>query len=504
MNGALAKKRDFLFLLLLTLCLLLWVNSLFFAPSLGAGAALATILLFPLSLWYLSQGKRPPLFALLCSAEGILLAVATVFSKESFLQGLCLAASMGCFLLTVPYAARNAGRKPSGYRCLWDAFLSFFLHGVGYLPETKNALLKKEGEDGTPVNRRFTKVLLGLALALPVFVVILPLLILSDAAFEGLIQRLTPKSLGEIVATLLFGGAFALVLFSQHFFSLRIRTEEAKPPKEGKADGVILATFLGAIGAVYLLYLFSQSAYFFNAFAGLLPEDYSLSQYARRGFFEICALSAVNLLILVICLRLAKRKEGRLPLAVKAFAVYISLFSLFLISTALAKMLLYIDTMGLTRLRLYTSVFMVLLAVIFLCVIVKLFWKGFSYFPVILLASCLLLSGLCFANPDKLIADYNVDAYLQEKHEHLDLATLRELSPSATAEAYYRLYTQGDREIKESVQKLLNQTFLEYYYVIDGEAVFRQTDPRSLSFPEWQCQEFLKAHWKEFYSPRRS
>ena len=65
-------------------------------------------------------------------------------------------------------------------------------------------------------------------------------------------------------------------------------------------DAVAVNTFLAVLSAVYLLYLFSQSAYFFSAFRGLLPEEFTVAEYARRGFFEMSVIAVINFIVVSI------------------------------------------------------------------------------------------------------------------------------------------------------------------------------------------------------------
>ena len=53
---------------------------------------------------------------------------------------------------------------------------------------------------------------------------------------------------------------------------------------------VVMAVF----AAVYILFFAVQSSYLFGAFSRTLPEDFTVAQYAREGFFELCRVMAIN------------------------------------------------------------------------------------------------------------------------------------------------------------------------------------------------------------------
>ena len=58
-------------------------------------------------------------------------------------------------------------------------------------------------------------------------------------------------------------------------------------------------TALLVLCVVYLLFISMQAKYLFGAFWGALPEGFSYSEYARQGFFELCRVAAINIVILL-------------------------------------------------------------------------------------------------------------------------------------------------------------------------------------------------------------
>ena len=103
------------------------------------------------------------------------------------------------------------------------------------------------------------------------------------------------------------------------------------------------------------------------------------------------AIAAINLcVIFVASVAVRRQSPGELPLSIKLLDLYISLFTLLLISTAQAKMFMYIRDFGMTRLRLLTSIFMWLLILIYLFIIVRLFVQRFPYMKGIVLSVTLV------------------------------------------------------------------------------------------------------------------
>ena len=94
-------------------------------------------------------------------------------------------------------------------------------------------------------------------------------------------------------------------------------------------------------------------------------------------------------------------------------------------------MLLYIDSYGLTPKRVYTSWFMVLLALVFLAVLLRQIFKRFPSACVILIGTLALVALIALPNVDGMIAEYNVDAYVAGKISEIDVETLDSLGDSA-------------------------------------------------------------------------
>ena len=87
--------------------------------------------------------------------------------------------------------------------------------------------------------------------------------------------------------------------------------------------------------------------------------------FARDGFFELCRVSVVNLLVLWGLRLFQKTSPQRPTVATRIFDSLLCCQTLLLIALALCKMGLYIRYCGVTWLRVCTTWFMVLLAVVF-------------------------------------------------------------------------------------------------------------------------------------------
>ncbi len=383
---------------------------------------------------YLSQSRalRPTAYSFFCIIAALAGTGVFVWHNDS-LSLFILYSGVVYLTMQALVDATQTGRRDSGtVASVGDVLFMLFARPMSHLGTALPALFRARRE-GKIEKRRCGGVLLGLVCALPVLAVLLPLLIGADAAFEGLMEHTILDNLGEVIATLAAGLLLFSVLFAR-LFSLRYQLHPTAAPSASSRRGIdhlALNAFLGVICGVYAVFILSQLAYFFSAFAGILPQDYTVAQYARRGFFEMCAISTINLLLTAIVLFLSRKTAGKAPRSTRLLCLFVLLFSIGMVSVALAKMWLYVGSFGMTRLRVLTSVFMLMLGFILLFVCVRLFAVRFPYMRAAVIAASLLGLATAYMDVDTVITRYNVRAYQTGALKQVDVVTLAQLSDGA-------------------------------------------------------------------------
>ena len=342
------------------------------------------------------------------------------------------------------------------------------------------------------MGKKIGKVLLGLCLALPILIVLTALLIFADQAFESFIDGID-LNFGEFFCTALFGVVLLLILFPV-LFAVRKNTVKLKAAS-GKAycsvlDGTLANTVLGAVALLYLVFLCTQLSYLIGGFAGLLPEDYTYAQYARRGFFEMCVICLCNLGLLFFTELLVRRDEGgKLPRLTRTLSVFISGFSIFLVVVSIAKMFLYSRSYGLTFLRLGTSIFMFFLFFVFAAMIVKVFCRNFKHMRAILAAACVIVSLTALAEPYQIIAKYNVYAYECGMHDayELDTSYLAYNCGSYGVTALIELSEDENADVAKRAKERLDNMHRHHY--------FANNDLRGASLSSLRAQKALVEYY---------
>jgi hypothetical protein len=183
--------------------------------------------------------------------------------------------------------------------------------------------------------------------------------------------------------------------------------ERTASPAMGFTSAV---TALGALDLLFLIFVTLQLRYLFGGTAVIVETTrLTISEYARRGFFELVTASALVLPVLLVAdwATLVEGSRQRRVFRILAGSL-VALVGVMLVS-ALQRMLLYVQTFGLTELRLYTTAFMVWLGGVFVWFTLTVLRDGRPRFAFGALAQALVVMGaLHFANPDALIARVNL------------------------------------------------------------------------------------------------
>ena len=311
---------------------------------------------------------------------------------------------------------------------------------------------------GEKKNKKSLSAVVGVLLAIPVLCTVVPLLVKSDAAFEGLVSGVVSKFasyMGELVVTLIL-----IPLCYSYLFSLRHKntaTEKGKLKKRKNLPYTVCTSFLCVISATYLLYLFSQLAYFFSAFSYILPEGYknTASEFARRGFYEMCTVCAINLAIIGIIFAFVKGKNGKL---LKALCTFVSVFSALLVIVAMQKMVMNVSVYGLSKNRILVFAFMLMMLVVIVMLIVHIFAPKVPYMQTIIVFCSALLIAISYSNVDARIADYNIKAYNNHTLENLDVGNIADLSDSAVP-YLISLAKSGNADAQEELYKVVGNNY---------------------------------------------
>ncbi len=430
-SGYTTQKREVIFGLLTLIFGILTANSVLFAGFYLGFTIFAGLALLSGIAYLLTRGGK------LRGYSGSLLALSLVIiasfarSDDGFVKFV-----MFCFLLVstnlgLCLLARRNRYASSGIASLLDVFRTIFIRpfrGVGRAFRGLSQFFRQSGRAGKVSGA----VAVGLLVALPLVAILVPLLISADAAFDGLVSLLPDINFTELLVSLLLGSGVGLFLYLRNTALIHGRNTRVskKTPPRGFYP-LTVHTVLCVVSAVYLVYLVSQLAYFSGGFSGILPQAYTMAEYARRGFFEMAWICAINLTVISTAVGLVEKTQGKTPLLTRLLCLFIGLVTLFLVVSASAKMWMYIQSFGLTRLRVLTEVIMVFLGIATAIISLWLFLPKLPYMKAILLVALVMGATVAWADVDTQVARYNVTAYQSGRLETVDVNHLRQLGNGA-------------------------------------------------------------------------
>ncbi|MGC4831321.1 DUF4153 domain-containing protein [Micromonospora arida] len=239
----------------------------------------------------------------------------------------------------------------------------------------------------------------------------------ADAVFAELVTGLLPDiSLPGVIGWTfrlvvigggLLGGAY-LVTRPPDLEGLRPRPSRPVHRLEWTLPLVLLDALFAAFVLVQLTVLFGGAGHVLRT-AGL-----TYAQYARGGFWQLLAVTALTLLVIAVAARRAPKATRADRLLVRVLLGTLTALSLVIVASALYRMQVYADAYGATRLRLVVATMELWLGLLFLLVGVAVVRLRAEWLPRLVIGTAVLaLLGLALVNPDRLIADRNVDRYLE-------------------------------------------------------------------------------------------
>lgn len=294
------------------------------------------------------------------------------------------------------------------------------------------------------------KILIGFLVTMPVLLVVTGLLSSADQIFgrytKNFFDILLNVKISEYLFTIFFGAALFPLLFSfLYSYYIKYRDSKISPEVQRKVrslaaiDPVIAATSIFCLDVIYGLFTWVQFGSLFGAFARLLPAGVTYAEYTREGFFQLCAVALINIIVAIASVMFVSRK-GKAGVVVKIMSVLLVFFTFVLLISAGYRMKMYIDVFALTKLRVLVSLFMGLIALLLLYTLVKEFAGSFKFFKTSFITAVLVLLLTNFLNTDALIARYNIQQYISNP----DLSAAGSAVAENTGEDMYTDRNPGD------------------------------------------------------------
>ena len=263
-------------------------------------------------------------------------------------------------------------------------------------------VLKREGK--TEKNKNIKAVLIGVAISVPILVVIIPLLASADVVFRNIFSWLEIDIYSSIffAARMIFMIIAVLVCSYSIITSMASKEAMIKRRGDGSHNPVIAATFTGILGAVYLVFCAIQFLYLFSGNVKL-PEGYTYAKYAHEGFYQLLFVCIINIVMVCVCQTFfAGSKILKAMLTVIAVCTYV------MIASSAMRMILYIGAYHLTFLRLFVLWFLAVLVFLLTFLIIGMYIKKFPVFKAGMVVITVAFLVFVYSNPEYRIAKYDL------------------------------------------------------------------------------------------------
>jgi hypothetical protein len=255
-------------------------------------------------------------------------------------------------------------------------------------------------------------VLRAVLIAIPLLLLFGSLFASADPVFARLLGNVFQLDAEKVVSHLFVTGLIAWI--AGGFLRTSVLTTGRSVWADRMPDGALglteVATALGSLVVLFAAFVAVQLRYFFGgqslvqATAGL-----SYADYARRGFFELVTVSLLVLPVLLTANALLRRDTPRSQTVYRWLASSLLGLLAVIMYSAIARMRLYQSVYGMSVDRLFATVFMGWLAVVFIWFAATVLrGRGERFVAGVLISGWSTLIALNVVNPVGWVASANV------------------------------------------------------------------------------------------------
>jgi hypothetical protein len=230
-----------------------------------------------------------------------------------------------------------------------------------------------------------------------------------------------------LVGAYALAGVFLHAASQSHDDRLTGETKPVLPPFLGFTESAIV---LGSVVVLFTSFVVVQFQYFFGGQTNIRLDGYTYSEYARRGFGELVIVAFFSLLLMLVASAVTRRTSKPQRGVFSSLEIGIVVLVLVMLISAFQRLVLYESAYGFSRLRTYTHIFIIWLALLLVAVVIlELIQRERAFVFTALVASIGFAVSLGLANVDGFIVRQNVNRALQG--EAFDAAYLASLSDDA-------------------------------------------------------------------------
>ncbi|RFB35943.1 DUF4173 domain-containing protein [Brevibacillus sp. VP] len=343
-----------------------------------------------------------------------------------------------------------------------DLLLLRYLCSIGTPFKLCTAWLKQQGNPQTL--GQLGKVVIGLLISIPIFLIVVPLLTSADSLFRQFIITMPTWSgllsisgwFINIVVVLVSGIGFFVYLVALATQQKEQLVEPIALPQEsshdqskiGYLDFTVGVTILLVCNVLYVVFVGFQVSYLFMGANGL-PDGVSYAEYAQNGFYELVKVSFFNLLLLLLSLHFIKGDTLLKKRIINLLLTVLTISTLFMLYSAHVRLQLYEEAYGFTFQRIIARLAMGCLLIACGVTLYQIWKRTLPLIKVFIMIGLCAYTLINVINIEHWIVKLNIERYQAIKK--IDYLTTLSLDAIPTLAAY----AESEPELREKVSRIL-------------------------------------------------
>ena len=304
------------------------------------------------------------------------------------------------------------------------------------------------------------------------------------------VSELTGRIIIIIIAFFYFAGFFMNMLDKENGLK-----EFEKDEKTEKKESYTIRMMITVLNLVYLVFCFTQIKVLFT------EQNIKYSEFARKGFFQLMIVSLINIAMILKANNKNLRETEKQEKYKKTMCIVMVIFTLVIIISAFARMTLYQQNYGYTRLRILVDYTLITEIILLIPTIIYILKNKIdlikTYFVIIITMYCLVN----FINIDKIIMKNNFNRY--KETGYIDLNYIMEMNNSDLIEQLLELkdtefkysekaYSQSDTDKQEIQEQIGKQQRELNGYLASWKKSFNETHTLAeFNLPKMRAKSIL-------------
>lgn len=319
---------------------------------------------------------------------------------------------------------------------------------------------------------------IGFFCCLPILVIVILLLASADAMFADILRNFTidlqfDEDIVGIPVMIFMVSLCSYALLSK----LCTETIKEKVGEKPGYNAIIAITMNGMLAIIYFVFCVIQMKFLLLGENMRLPEGYSYSSYARRGFFQLLLVCLINMVIVLVSLC-----YFRVNRMLRGVLTFITACTYIMIASSALRMKMYIEVYQLSYLRVLVLWGLVVIFFMMTGILVSIYKKEFPLFRYGVVVVTVFYLLLAFARPENLIAQYNLSSRFTadwtEEDSMIDFYYLDDCSSDAAPAI-------ADAIVKVDKQEFSDR-FRMYWYEYEENS---QTSWRNFNFSNYIAEK---------------